>query len=286
MAFRSRREPSEDLAAIMRRVRSEGIAAYGALAVGDDDLRAHVARVVARDRAIDGIEHAADLFLACAADADVPGAWEVLRRVHGDAVCRMLQSRGVPDATARDVVEGLPGALIAEPGGGGGRTRLGSYDGSGSLRSWLGIVAMRAVITERRRVQRAERAVAHRARTHGVPPDPALLASDAELGSRFARRLRAAWDELPPRWRLALALRYVQGLPGAEIARVLGVGAPRVTRIVEAAIDNLRASLESEIASSSAPPPATLRALLGAELARRAAVDLPLAGGVDPVAPG
>jgi RNA polymerase sigma factor (sigma-70 family) len=286
MAFLSRRDRCPDLAASARRARDEGTALYGPLAVDEGALRAHLARALQRGDPGSGIEHAADLFLACAADGDVPGAWDTLLRSHGDAVRRMLQSRGVPDATARDVVEALPGALVADPGTGGSRTRLGSYDGSGSLRAWLGIVAMRAVITERRRAQRAERAVAHGAGAGQPPGDPAALAGDAELGSRLARRLRDAWDELPPRWRLALALRFVQGLPGAEIARLLGVGAPRVTRIVEAAIAKLRASLKPDTAEPAAPPPATLRALLAAELARLAAVELPLAGGRDPAAPG
>ena len=286
MAFLSRRDHDSVLAAAARRVREAGPAAYGPLAVDEDALRAHVARVLEREGGPAVIQHAADLFLACAADREVPGAWEILLRVHGDSVRRMLRSRGVPDTTARDVVDALPGTLVVEPGTAGGRTRLATYDGSGSLRSWLGIVAMRAVIAERRRAERHERAVAQCATVEPTSVDAASHAGDSELGARLAQHLRDAWVALPPRWRLALALRYVQGLQGVEIARLLGVGAPRVTRIVESAVAKLRASLEVEATRPTAPSPATLRTVLAAELARLAAVELPLSCGSDPAAPG
>jgi RNA polymerase sigma factor (sigma-70 family) len=71
------------------------------------------------------------------------------------------------------------------------------------------------------------------------PPDSHLLAED--LGAVMARYIA----ELPERQRSALALRWQHGHANAEIAQILGVGEPAVSRLLARATATLRAVWET-----------------------------------------
>lgn len=72
------------------------------------------------------------------------------------------------------------------------------------------------------------------------PVDPAASAAEAmEVDQQRAALMRAI-DELPSRQRAALVLVYDEGLSGAEAARVLGVSAKAVERLLARARARLR----------------------------------------------
>jgi DNA-directed RNA polymerase specialized sigma24 family protein len=98
------------------------------------------------------------------------------------------------------------------------------------------------------------------------PGDPAAMAGEAETARRFGDALRIAWARLTSNEALALALKHHDGLRQRDIARILGVGPPRVSRIVRSAVGKLREGMRPVLGTDSLPWPA-LRDALGAHLA-------------------
>ena len=104
--------------------------------------------------------------------------------------------------------------------------------------TWLYRIVMNLCIDQARRVQ----PVALPADFN--PADPATSAADMiEAGQRDAL-LAAAVSELPVNQRAALTLVYDEGISGAEAARVLGLSAKAVERLLARARAYLRERLE------------------------------------------
>jgi RNA polymerase sigma-70 factor (ECF subfamily) len=98
--------------------------------------------------------------------------------------------------------------------------RPASYDpASGTLQTWLAMLARRRAIDAIRRTARQQRRAA--AETEAVPaaPDPADAAVDAALTSS----VWAAVNALPDAQRTAVLLAYERGLTAREIAARLGI---------------------------------------------------------------
>ena len=118
-----------------------------------------------------------------------------------------------------------------------GRSRIGSYDGRGSLRTWLAIVIKHQVINQRQLKS-----------SDPVPLDSlrntpsARAASELEaalLRSKYreavADSFKAAAEQLNERERLVLVLRLEDEMAAIEIARLLGVHPSQITRTVKQA---------------------------------------------------
>lgn len=223
----------------------------------------HLSRELARAAA-------ADLYLALACDDGLPGAWEAFTAHFLPRVRGLLRQAGAPDQLADEITDSLPGDLIAAPGTTGARTRLGTYDGSGSLFGWLAIVALRALARERR-----ARPLPSCAPELLAPAreDPAARANSIEAGTHFSHALRAAWQTLTDRERIAVACKYGDGLKQEVIAVLLGVGPPRVSRILDKAVAKIRTTIDAQLGrTAGAWPDASdlrdvLRDVVGAQLA-------------------
>jgi len=197
---------------------------------------------------------AADAFLAIACDLDAAGAWETLEREYEERLRRFLRSRGASDAEARDLVSELPGYLREPASDRRVRTRLGTYDASGSLFSWLAVIAIRSLAGRQREARRGgpDGGTPTNLPTLRGAPASGLLSEEASR--RFHAALKEAWGTLTPRERLAVLLRYREGLPGREIARLMDVGEPRVSRLLEAGLHRLRDAVRSRMPET---PPGT-----------------------------
>lgn len=150
----------------------------------------------------------------------------------------------------------LLGDLVARPRAAGGRTQLAAYDGSGSLFAWLAVILARRM-SERRAARTAAGAPDRDAREpaaprHGASPDPGVEATERELVGRLGHALERAWGELTSREALALALKYRDGLSQRRIAALLGVGEPRVSRVLESGVGRLRRALERRLPEAAA----------------------------------
>ena len=81
---------------------------------------------------------------------------------------------------------------------------------------------------------------------HSLPLESAGQSPERKLREASARRvIRRALDDLPPRQRLILALRFRDGLGVAETARTLHVSAPQVERATHDALTRLRDGLRA-----------------------------------------
>ena len=190
-----------------------------------------------------------DLYLVMACDTGRDGAWDRLCATCLPAVARSLTAQGIPHVEADAIASELPGHLIQPPRHGRTRTRLGGYRGASSLTTFLAVAAL-ALRTNQRR----ERPIASLEQLGPPGSDPgiasdapplALRLADAEAAAQLKVALPAAWARLTRQESLALLFKCRDDLPQRTIATMLGVGAPRVSRLIDSAHARLRAGLAS-----------------------------------------
>jgi DNA-directed RNA polymerase specialized sigma24 family protein len=195
-----------------------------------------------------------DVYLVVACDARREGAWDRLCATSLAAVARALTAQGVPLAEADVIARDLPGHLIQPPRHGRSRTRLGGYRGVSSLTTFLATAALALRTSE----QRVRRLASLNDRPPGMdpevisdaPPIPSRL-EDAEAAAQLKATLPAAWARLTRQESLALLFQCRDALPQKTIATLLGVGAPRVSRILDRAHARLRAALVPDAAGAA-----------------------------------
>lgn len=200
-----------------------------------------------------------DLYLSLACDDLTEHAWPVL-------VARFTRPlRAVASRMRRTDAEEAACELLddlATPGPDGSRTRLGGFDGRGSLLGWLTAILVRRVWKSGRRSD-SRLAVSldagegvqgphgsDRAGQDSDGADPAERVADAETAAVLDRAFARAWDDLTSRERLALLLKHRDGRTQREVAATLGVGEPRVSRLVGAAVEKLRGGVIAALPSA------------------------------------
>ncbi|MCA9315423.1 MAG: sigma-70 family RNA polymerase sigma factor [Planctomycetes bacterium] len=267
----SRRLPATD--PVGRFLRS-GRRAHAALAVSDALLRERLEGIALPHRP-------EDWYLAQACDLGVPGAWERLAGQNRRPLRAFLRRRGGRTAEVDAVLDDLWGRLAAPPARGTATTRLGTYDGRGALFSWLATVAWRALADSWRARQGTSSGGDDGPDT--TQRDPGRQVDADEIDQRLGQALEEAWGGLTLRELEAVVLKYRHHLPQTEIARVLGVGPPRVTRLLQSATQRLRAALETqfELRPLEVGESHALRHAV-AQLLERAAVELPAQGDTSP----
>lgn len=190
-----------------------------------------------------------DAFLAAACDAHAPGAWERLKQRYERPLRAFLRKRGTSSADARQLLDDVWGVLAAPPARGGSATRIGTYDGRGTLYAWLATVTWRRSTD----VWRARAGVSDlpegTAPTTPVRQDPSRKLADAETERLLAEALESAWAKLTVRQLHVIVLKYRHRLPQKEIAKALRIGAPRVTRLLQSATERLRDAVGTRLRS-------------------------------------
>jgi RNA polymerase sigma factor (sigma-70 family) len=196
----------------------------------------------------------ADLHLATACEIGTARAWEVLVTRYAPRLRGLAARRGEGPQQAESISSDVLADLALPPPRGGARTLLGTYDGAGSLFAWLALILVRRIAaTARRRRPDSLDAKDDRGdqRADSVPSghaaDPASALLDREAAGIVTTALDAAWDEMTDRERLALLLRHRDGLNGREMAPLLRVGEPRVSRLVAQAIAKLSAAMKARL---------------------------------------
>ncbi len=196
---------------------------------------------------------APDLFLAAACDEGVAGSWEALLAVHRSALAALLRSRGGSESEAAEVLDDLPGFLCEPPPDGRARTRLGTFRGRSRLSTWLGAIALRRL--QEKRVRRAgplPETPAGGLEARSTPPLQKAVGTEA--AARFEGALHEAWGTLTPKECLAVLLKYRDGLDQRRIAGLLGVGEPRVSRLVQAGVAKLREAVRKRLRATASGP--------------------------------
>ncbi|HEX6129650.1 MAG TPA: RNA polymerase sigma factor [Candidatus Limnocylindria bacterium] len=107
------------------------------------------------------------------------------------------------------------------------------FEGRSDVVTWLCAIGRRKLADHHRRRQREER----RVRQLEVAPGP-----EAAWHLEDAAEVRAVLDSLPPDQRLALIYRYLDQLPVADIARLLGRSESAAQSLLARARDTFRAA--------------------------------------------
>jgi RNA polymerase sigma factor (sigma-70 family) len=192
----------------------------------------------------------ADLALAIACSKDAPGAWERLVERLTPRLRGLARSRGVSDADAGTIAADALSETAVRGTGPGARRLIETYEGAGSLFGWAAVILLRRLHRDRARAS-AGTASLDDGRGDAVADrrDPfAVLAGD-DARARFGSALAGAWGELSGRDRLALAWRYLDGLPQTRIAAMLRVSEPHTSRILASAVERLRSSVRAALGS-------------------------------------
>jgi RNA polymerase sigma factor (sigma-70 family) len=237
---------------------ARGRLAHGALGLSAEEYASHALASAARRLArrpdgeapalarVVGDAVAADLYLAAAASRDVEGAWARLDAELRPRLEALARSRGASPNDADRLVSELVGDL-ALPGGGADRL-LATYDGTGSLFGWLATILLRRLLRETRASRRRPGSLDDETASPPAPRlGPAEGAEAREVEERVGVALDRALERLTPRERAALVLRHADGRTGREIARLLGVGAPRVSRLLDQATSKVRDAVVPEL---------------------------------------
>jgi RNA polymerase sigma factor (sigma-70 family) len=215
--------------------------------------RAGLERTPAAARETLGRTARADLALAVACDEGVSGAWEALVARLLPRFAGLARKRSLSDADADALASDVLSELSMPVTRGGARTLLGTFDGSGSLFAWGAVILVRRLSKAARRASRRE-AAAKAAEARADPTgddartadDPSSAILDADALARFDGALRRAWERLAERERLALAYRYLDGVPQTTIAKVLGISEAHTSRLVTGAVARLRSAVGAE----------------------------------------
>jgi RNA polymerase sigma factor (sigma-70 family) len=275
--------------------------AHAGIAVSEEQFVARVTRCAVRrltrrsaeptPRAVaDAIAtaSAADLYLVTGCGNGAPGAWERFQQQYAPRLVALARSRGAGAGEAEQRVADLLGDLaVVRPDR---PSALEGFDGSGSLFGWLATCLLRRVASRSREAERHR--PLHASDTLGDPrgADPVQAAERGELEGRLRRALQIAVDALTPQERAAVVLSHHDGWSGREVARILGVGAPRASRLRAQATEKVRAALIPVLRAEglSGPPDGSsweaLRDAVGLVLAKVAIADgpAPLPGGSAP----
>jgi RNA polymerase sigma factor (sigma-70 family) len=249
------------LLAELRRMHADGVQSYGPFALPFERFAERATgRLSARLAGADGdpralVERcravvAADLYLAIACDERIDGAWDVLLSRFVPPLASIARRRGIASGAAEELARDILSDLMVHPGPGATRTRLASFDGAGTLLSWLAVVLLRCIADRRRRGERHVPLNENEDSNAGGPQsasaktaddgDPVRQAIDGETLTRTAGELRRLWSGLTPLERQGISLRYRDGIQQKSIARMLGVGESRLCRLLQRAVDRIR----------------------------------------------
>lgn len=156
-----------------------------------------------------------------------------VHELHADFVWSSLQRLGVHLADLEDVMQDVFVVV---------HRRLGTFDGSSRLSTWLFGICLRVASQYRRKAhRRRERSVGDVEHTAGEEeaPDAVLLAREAE------RRLEQVLDALEPERRVVFVMFEIETIGCPEIAEQLGLPLGTVySRLGAARVDFAKAALK------------------------------------------
>ncbi len=180
----------------------------------------------------------ADLYLACACRHEIAGALATFERVFLVRVPSLLRQMDPSPAFADEVCQKLRERLFL----GGDEARIASYNGRGSLFSWLRVAAVRTALNllEGRHPER-NLTLSHATMQAMPDDDPELEAIKTQYRQPFQAALARALAELPLEQRRALKLHLVGGMTTTQIGVLMRVHHSTVVRWLAAARAEARA---------------------------------------------
>lgn len=208
--------------------------------------------------------HPADLYLAIACVAGLPGAFAAFEAEAMPVVERTVRALGAGADVVDEVVQHVRTVALVERGD--RPSVLATYRGDGSLGSWVRIIATRHAL-RCLRASREHRLASDDELLELVAPqgDPELAAIRSSCRAELQSAFRAAVARLPRRERSALRLSVLDGLSIDAIGRLYAVHRATAARWLERARAQLardtRAALRARLALSGDEIDSIIRSL-------------------------
>lgn len=162
------------------------------------------------------------------------GALAQLQESYRGPVTAYLQKAGANGDEARETVEMLWGDLLTPSAT--GRIRLGRYDGSCALLTWLNTVAMNALLTRKRIDGRRDRRFISRdAEDRPESSADEISQTEVPLVRLMSEALEFAFQNCPAEDFVLLQLEHCDQLKREELARMFGCSKATVSRMLASA---------------------------------------------------
>lgn len=220
----------------------EGLVARAAAAWPDVQIEATVfAEFLGKRIEPDTIPEARaeDLWIACASATGDPKALAVVESRYLPDIDGALGKMGLKSDRIAEVKQGLRRLLFV--GDGESPPRIGDYKGSGDLRAWMRVTAMRAALKLIRKDGR-ERSLDDELLEAKAPnDDPELAYMKATYRAAFKTAFQEALESLDSRERTLLKQQIVDGLGIDELGALYDVHRATAARWVAAAREKLLA---------------------------------------------
>ena len=226
--------------------------AWPAFQVNEEQFTAWLARVGGATP----IEHAADLYLACACAANETTALVAFERTYATDLASVLGRHRVKGDDADELLQELRHRLFV-----GDPPRIADYAGTGSLRAWTRAVLVRMIIDRARgesRDRRRRDALEHLAKAEGIVAPKASSA----LTPQIAAALEASVAELDDADRLLLRLHYVDKLTTARIASLQRVHGVTILRRLARASSAIARAVRRRLRAELGMTPSQLQSVL------------------------
>jgi RNA polymerase sigma-70 factor (ECF subfamily) len=210
---------------------TSGVASLSGLNLAAAQLTAAARRAL--DKGVDPAEAVwPDLVLVEAVLQQVPGAWEHLRRLHGQRVGAAFQRVASGAATADDIEGHFWSALVVPTQG--DTPLLARYFGRGALGAWLVVTATRLAQKSRDRNKEDSGGDAALLERVAVVEDELKLFRNRHRPD-FVAALKAAFSTLDPKSRNLLRHHYLDGVETPGLGRMYGVHRATALRWLEEA---------------------------------------------------
>lgn len=243
------------LVSAMRRAYQQGIEDHGEIGVTYQSLESRFLSIISKSNQPDGKGlsgivllkrlFTSDLYLATGCLSESSAAWrrfDVLyhRRAFNIAF-NILRSGDI----ARDLADELPALLLLPTGN--GQSRLSSYEGRGSLSSWLAIVIRNAAV---KMSNRKSNVVGDLDAASGLADpriDPEQRLQVEQLSALVTEAFKEASRVLTNHERVVLTLRYVHEVSFTQIARANRMRPSSITRKIERIHTKLRKGMVAHL---------------------------------------
>jgi RNA polymerase sigma-70 factor len=232
----------------------QGVAAHGDLGLTPAESAADLKSIITKELGASPTQGAAiklvaglnaeDLYLTAACAHNTDSAWNRFFTLYNDHIRNVAHGICSTSQAARELASSMLGHLFFRDAK--GLSRIASYGGRGSLRTWLGTIIKHQVINQRQ-LKSSEALSLDSLRHVGYAKGSISQLEAAVLRNRYSEAIadsfRAASKQLNERERLVLVLRFGDEMKGAEIAQMLDVHPAQITRTIKQAQRKFRTAV-------------------------------------------
>ncbi|MCA8968297.1 MAG: sigma-70 family RNA polymerase sigma factor [Planctomycetes bacterium] len=183
--------------------------------------------------------YTSDLYLAIGCDLGHADAWTRLLELYESQLADRAASLTVGLPKRERFVADFLAAIFRETKNDGPfATRIGTYDGSASLRTWLLVELHDKALRARQRLESVH---------HSGTREAVRRNQSTDSGALIATAMREAWDAVPNDIRLVLALHVGDRLQASTIASITRQSISRVRNKLQFGLESIRGHVQQHL---------------------------------------